>query len=105
MSGAGNGEEHGGEPEAAAAPFLGMFRYADRTDAALMAVGTAAAVANGMAEPLMTVVFSAVIESFGAGDNSTILHRASKVRNCVYVGFLPGRACVKPYISYASFVT
>ncbi|EES01319.2 hypothetical protein BDA96_03G288600 [Sorghum bicolor] len=59
--------------------FLGMFRYADRTDAALMAVGTVAAVANGMTEPLMTVVFAAVIECFGAGDDATILHRVSKV--------------------------
>ncbi|XP_066306817.1 ABC transporter B family member 5-like [Miscanthus floridulus] len=60
-------------------PFLGMFRYADRTDAALMAVGTVAAVANGMTEPLMTVVFAAIIECFGAGDDATILHRVSKV--------------------------
>ncbi|XP_062218589.1 ABC transporter B family member 9-like isoform X2 [Phragmites australis] len=61
-------------------PFLGMFRYAaDRTDAALMVVGTAAAMANGMSEPLMTVVFAAVIECFGAGEDSTVLHRVSKV--------------------------
>ncbi|CAD6237272.1 unnamed protein product [Miscanthus lutarioriparius] len=60
-------------------PFLGMFRYADRTDATLMAVGTVAAVANGMTEPLMTVVFAAIIECFGAGDDATILHRVSKV--------------------------
>jgi len=71
-------------------PFLGMFRYADRTDATLMAVGTVAAVANGMTEPLMTVVFAAIIECFGAGDDATILHRVSKVRcyyvpTCVYV--------------------
>jgi hypothetical protein len=61
-------------------PFLDMLKYADRTDAALMAVGTVAAVANGMTEPLMTVVFAAVIECFGAGDDATILHRVSKVR-------------------------
>lgn len=85
MAGAARGEEEHDGGEAAAAPetkvpFLGMFRYADRTDLALMAVGTAAAVANGMAEPLMTVVFSLVIESFGSGDSSTVLHRVSKVR-------------------------
>ena len=60
--------------------FFGMFRYADRADLALMAVGTAAAMVNGMVEPLMTVVFAAVIESFGGSDDSTILHRVSKVR-------------------------
>ncbi|KAL6615846.1 hypothetical protein ACP70R_038116 [Stipagrostis hirtigluma subsp. patula] len=69
----------GGTATATKVPFLGMFRYADRTDAALMAVGTAAAVANGMAEPLMTVVFAAVIDCFGAGDGSTLVHRVSKV--------------------------
>lgn len=64
---------------------LGMFRYADRTDAALMVVGTVAAVANGMSEPLMTLVFSAVIECFGAGDDATVLHRVTKVRACVSI--------------------
>ncbi|OEL35525.1 hypothetical protein BAE44_0003462 [Dichanthelium oligosanthes] len=59
-------------------PLVGMFRYADRADAALMAVGTVAAVANGMSEPLMTVVFSSVIECFGTGDDATVLHRVSK---------------------------
>ncbi|CAM0882242.1 unnamed protein product [Alopecurus aequalis] len=60
-------------------PFLGMFRYADRADLALMAVGTVAAMVNGMVEPLMTVVFAMIIESFGGSDDSTILHRVSKV--------------------------
>jgi len=58
------------------APFLGMLRYADRADAGLMEVGAAA---NGMSEPLMSVVFAAVIECFGAGDDATVLHRVSKV--------------------------
>ncbi|CAO1945643.1 unnamed protein product [Urochloa humidicola] len=60
-------------------PSLVMFRYADRADAALMVVGTVAAVANGMSEPLMTLVFASVIECFGAGDDATVLHRISKV--------------------------
>ena len=75
-------------------PFLGIFRYADRTDAALTAVGTVSAVANGMTEPLMTVVFAAVIECFGAaGDDATVFHRVSNARSvyaahvcmCVYL--------------------
>uniref|UniRef100_A0A0E0JMT7 MDR-like ABC transporter n=1 Tax=Oryza punctata TaxID=4537 RepID=A0A0E0JMT7_ORYPU len=60
-------------------PFLEMFRYANGVDKALMAVGTVAAMANGMSEPLMTVVFAAVIDCFGSGDASTVLHRVSKV--------------------------
>jgi ATP-binding cassette subfamily B (MDR/TAP) protein 1 len=70
-------------------PSLLVFRYADRGDVALMAVGTVAAVANGMSEPLMTLVFAAVIECFGAGDDSTVLHRISKVpyiRACASTG-------------------
>ncbi|VAH78730.1 unnamed protein product [Triticum turgidum subsp. durum] len=58
--------------------FFGMFRYATRADLALMGVGTVAAMVNGMSEPLMTVVFAAVIESFGGSDNSAVLHRVSK---------------------------
>ncbi|CAO2204428.1 unnamed protein product [Urochloa humidicola] len=79
--GAGDGDEDGSKTTAAAnkVPSLVMFRYADRGDAALMAVGTVAAVANGMSEPLMTVVFASVIECFGAGDDATVLHRVSKL--------------------------
>ncbi|RLN23690.1 hypothetical protein C2845_PM07G19770 [Panicum miliaceum] len=78
--GGGNANASAGAAAAAkVAPFLGMLRYADRADAVLMAVGAAAAAANGMSEPLMTVMFAAVIECFGAGDDATVLHRVSKV--------------------------
>uniref|UniRef100_A0A0E0C6J8 MDR-like ABC transporter n=1 Tax=Oryza meridionalis TaxID=40149 RepID=A0A0E0C6J8_9ORYZ len=72
-------EEEEGSGNDGKMPFLGMFRYADGVDKALMAVGTVAAMANGMSEPLMTVVFSAIIDCFGSGDASTVLHRVSKV--------------------------
>jgi ATP-binding cassette subfamily B (MDR/TAP) protein 1 len=88
MRGRGEDEETEGSKRknamAAKVPFFGMFRYAGRTDFALIAVGTAAAMVNGMSEPLMTVVFSAVIETFGSSDDSTILHRVSKVRTSTY---------------------
>ncbi|KAG2599993.1 ABC transporter B family member 4-like isoform X2 [Panicum virgatum] len=76
---AGKTTTEGAVAATAKVPPLAMFRYADRGDVVLMAVGTVAAVANGMSEPLMSVVFAAVIECFGAGDDSTILHRISKV--------------------------
>ncbi|XP_047055174.1 ABC transporter B family member 9-like [Lolium rigidum] len=70
-------------------PFFGMFRYAGRADLVLMAVGTVAAMVNGMSEPLMTVVFSTVIETFGSSDDSTILHRVSKVvMYYIYLGIM-----------------
>ena len=72
-------EGSGNDGDAGKLPFLGMFRYADGVDKALMAVGKVAAMANGRSEPLMTVVFSAVIDCFGGDDVSTVLHRVSKV--------------------------
>jgi hypothetical protein len=58
---------------------LGMFRYADRLDVLLMVVGTVGAVANGMAEPLVTVLFGNVIDSFGESSAQSIARRVNKV--------------------------
>jgi hypothetical protein len=58
-----------------------MFAFADKTDVALMAVGTVSAVANGMAQPVMTFIFGDVINAFSsAGSSPEVLHRVSKVR-------------------------
>ncbi|XP_044977654.1 ABC transporter B family member 4-like isoform X1 [Hordeum vulgare subsp. vulgare] len=71
-----------------------MFAFADRTDAALMAVGAATAVANGMAQPLMTFIFGDVIDAFGSAASSRdVLHRVTKViLNFVYLGIGAGLA-------------
>lgn len=60
-------------------PFAGLFRYADGRDVLLMVVGTAAALANGMAQPLMVVIFGQVINAFGGATTDTILERVNKV--------------------------
>ena len=61
-------------------PLHRLFAFADRTDALLMAVGTLAAVANGMAQPLMTFIFGDVIDAFGSAESSNrVLHRVVKV--------------------------
>ena len=62
-------------------PFHRLFAFADRTDDALMAVGAAAAVANGMARPLMTFLMADVIDAFGSSTDgsSDVAHRVSKV--------------------------
>ncbi|KAL6621224.1 hypothetical protein ACP70R_033656 [Stipagrostis hirtigluma subsp. patula] len=57
---------------------LFAFAFADRTDAALMAVGAVAAVANGMAQPLMTFIFGHVIDAFGSAASPHILHTVTK---------------------------
>jgi ATP-binding cassette subfamily B (MDR/TAP) protein 1 len=80
------GDQNGrdGEEKKDAAPakkvsLLGMFRYADRLDILLMAVGTVAAVANGVAEPLVSLLFGKVIDSFGDSTVQNILRSVSKV--------------------------
>jgi ATP-binding cassette subfamily B (MDR/TAP) protein 1 len=60
-------------------PLLGMFRYADRIDVLLMVVGTLGAMGNGVAEPLMSVLFGNVINSFGESSSSDVLRRVTKV--------------------------
>jgi ATP-binding cassette subfamily B (MDR/TAP) protein 1 len=58
---------------------FGMFRYADRLDVLLMVVGTLGAMANGVSEPFVSVLFGNVINSFGESTNSTILRSVTKV--------------------------
>ncbi|CAL4974568.1 unnamed protein product [Urochloa decumbens] len=57
---------------------LSMFRYADCLDVLLMVAGAVGAVANGMAAPLMTVLFGNVIDSFGVSTTQNIIHKVSK---------------------------
>ncbi|CAN6336920.1 unnamed protein product [Urochloa humidicola] len=56
-----------------------LFRFADGADAALMAAGAAGAVASGVAQPLMTLVFGEVVDAFGSGSRHDVLHRVSGV--------------------------
>uniref|UniRef100_A0A8R7P8S3 ABC transporter B family member 4 n=3 Tax=Triticum urartu TaxID=4572 RepID=A0A8R7P8S3_TRIUA len=67
--------------------FMGMFRYADGTDLLLMLVGTVAALANGLSQPLMTIVFGATINAFGDATDGDVLQRVNKVvLQFVYLG-------------------
>jgi hypothetical protein len=70
-----------------------MFAFADRTDAALMAVGAASAVANGMAQPLMTFIFGDVIDAFGSAADSPdeVLRKVTKVRAFFSLFFSGGK--------------
>lgn len=61
-------------------PFYELFSFADSTDVILMIVGSLGAVGNGLALPLMTVLFGDVIQSFGgASDFHDVLVRVSTV--------------------------
>ena len=57
-----------------------LFRFADAADAALMAAGAASAVASGVAQPLMTLVFGDVVDALGSGSRHDVLRRVSGVR-------------------------
>lgn len=89
--GGGGGGERSSSPAAAAAgnsdvgrvAVRRMFAFADGADAALMAVGAAAAVANGMAQPLMTFIFGDVINAFGSTSSPDVLAKVTKVRACL----------------------
>ena len=79
----GIGRDAGEKKDATAAAkkvsLLGMFRYADRQDVLLMVVGAAGAVANGVAEPLMTILFGNVIDSFGDSTAQSDIRSVRKV--------------------------
>jgi len=57
-----------------------LFRFADGADAALMAAGAAGAVASGVAQPLMTLVFGDVVDALSSGSRHDVLRRVSGVR-------------------------
>ena len=60
-------------------PFYKLFLFADKLDVGLMIVGTVCAIANGMSQPLMTLIFGQLINTFGGFDSSRIVHEVSKV--------------------------
>ncbi|KAF0916968.1 hypothetical protein E2562_015135 [Oryza meyeriana var. granulata] len=63
--GGGGGGARGERAAASRVPFHKLFAFADKTDAALMLLGTLGAVANGAAMPFMTVLFGNLIDAFG----------------------------------------
>ena len=60
-------------------PMHRLFAFADRRDAAMMAVGAAAAIANGLAMPLLTFLIGDLVDAFGAADRARVVHVVSKV--------------------------
>ncbi|KAM6552266.1 hypothetical protein CsatB_002074 [Cannabis sativa] len=59
--------------------FLKLFTFADSLDMVLMVVGSICAVANGLSQPIMTLIFGQLINSFGSSDQSHVLHAVSQV--------------------------
>ena len=65
-------------------PFLKLFAFADPLDYLLMIVGSIGAIGNGVAMPLMTLLFGALTNAFGNNqtDTTTLVHEVSKVCGC-----------------------
>lgn len=59
--------------------FFKLFSFADRFDVVLMVVGTIAAMGNGVSQPLMTLIFGQLINSFGSSNKSNVIDEVSKV--------------------------
>ncbi|KAK6124138.1 hypothetical protein DH2020_042111 [Rehmannia glutinosa] len=63
--------------------FYKLFSFADKLDVALIAIGTLSAMANGVSQPLMTLIFGQLINSFGGTDRSHVVHEVSKAAKAV----------------------
>ncbi|KAF3455611.1 hypothetical protein FNV43_RR00247 [Rhamnella rubrinervis] len=76
------GEEAEGEQKAAAddqqkVSFYKLFSFADRLDVVLMTAGIIAAIANGMSQPLMMLIFGKLVNSFGSSTRSNVIDEIS----------------------------
>ncbi|TKY71922.1 ABC transporter B family member 9 [Spatholobus suberectus] len=70
---------HEGDKANQKVPFYMLFTFADRLDVALMTIGTICAVANGLSQPLMSVILGKLINTFGSTDPSNTIKEVSKV--------------------------
>ncbi|XP_037473228.1 ABC transporter B family member 5-like [Triticum dicoccoides] len=61
------------------ASFHDLFKNADATDVVLMLVGTVAALASGMSQVVMSIIFGRMVDAFGGATRGTILPRVDKV--------------------------
>ncbi|WVY93657.1 hypothetical protein V8G54_032745 [Vigna mungo] len=74
-------------------PFYKLFIFADSLDRTLMIIGLICAMANGMGQPLMTLIFGKMINAFGSTDPSHTVKEVSKVVLLfVYLAFGAGIA-------------
>ncbi|KAM3299662.1 hypothetical protein ACQJBY_040927 [Aegilops geniculata] len=61
------------------ASFHDLFKNADTADVVLMLVGTVTALASGMSQVVMSIIFGRMVDAFGGATRDTILPRVDKV--------------------------
>lgn len=59
--------------------FYKLFTFADTLDVSLMIIGIISAIANGMSQPIMTLILGRLINAFGNTDPHHTLKEVSKV--------------------------
>ncbi|KAJ1687409.1 hypothetical protein LUZ63_018799 [Rhynchospora breviuscula] len=90
INGAKEGKRKGDEGKVS---MFKLFKFADSYDMALMVVGTIAALANGISQPMMTIIFGQTVDAFGGATSNDVLDRVNKtVLNFVYLGIGTGIA-------------
>ncbi|XP_010234151.2 ABC transporter B family member 11 isoform X1 [Brachypodium distachyon] len=90
---AGGGGGGGGGGAAKMVPMHRLFAFADRLDAALMAVGSVAALAEGLAMPFLAFLVGGLVDAFGDPDRANVVHSVSKVAvRFVYLAIASGLA-------------
>ncbi|KAL2494601.1 ABC transporter B family member 9 [Forsythia ovata] len=79
MAEEGQAMKNGSEKKDQKVAFYKLFSYSDRLDIVLIIVGTISAIGNGLTQPIMTLIFGQIINSFGGTDSSHVVHEVSKV--------------------------
>ncbi|KAJ9690880.1 hypothetical protein PVL29_013169 [Vitis rotundifolia] len=59
--------------------FYKLFSFSDEVDIVLMFVGTVCAIVTGMIEPLTTIIFSRLLNTFGRTDPSKMISEVAKI--------------------------
>ncbi|XP_019190190.1 PREDICTED: ABC transporter B family member 9-like [Ipomoea nil] len=83
-------------------PFYKLFTFADQLDVCLMIGGTLGAIGNGLAQPMMTVIFGQLINSFGTTDPSHAVHEVSKI--CVKYVYLAIGSGIASYLQMSCWM-
>ncbi|CAA7042871.1 unnamed protein product [Microthlaspi erraticum] len=83
--------------------FFKLFSFADKTDVALMAVGSIGAVANGVTQPLMTLIFGQLINAFGTTDPDHMVKEVWKVAAVQFL-YLAVYACVVAFLQVSCWM-
>ncbi|KAL2475095.1 ABC transporter B family member 9 [Abeliophyllum distichum] len=79
MAEEGRAMKNGSEKKDQKVAFYKLFSYSDKLDIVLIIVGTISAIGNGLTQPIMTLIFGQIINSFGGTDSSHVVHEVSKV--------------------------